>query len=112
MRIFRKILIRSSFTYAGRLIGDELRIERFQKDVFGDIISYENGLSFFQMPVENPGEFQHVDGSLAAKNFGELGIGDNQTLVIGVLQLVRFNVFPNLFGHFGPGEFFFAQKRG
>ena len=61
------------------------------------------------MLIQNAGELHHVKGGFGAKDFGELGIGDDAPFVLGVLELVLFDVFPDFFGDFTAGELFIAD---
>ena len=50
----------------------------------------------FQVLVDSLGHLKHVE-FLAAKDWLQLVVGDDLALVLRVLELVLFNVCPNLF---------------
>ena len=56
------------------------------------------------MRADDAGELHHVDRFFGAEDFGKLGVGDDEPLVFGVLQVVLFDVIPEFFGHFGAGK--------
>lgn len=60
---------------------------------------------------EGRGELHHVD-RLFADHFGELCVGLDEPLVLGVLKLVRFDIDPELFGRFGTREGVDAEEIG
>ena len=57
---------------------------------------------------EEAGELHHVEGRFAAEEFGELGVGDDEALVLFVLEVVGFDVVPDFFEGGGAGEGGFA----
>lgn len=60
---------------------------------------------------EQSGHFHHVDG-VFAEDFGELGVGEDEAFVFGVLELVGFDVVPKFFGGFHAGKFGSADDGG
>ena len=63
------------------------------------------------MLIESGGELHHIDG-VFADDFGEFGVGADEALILGVLEVVGFDVDPEGFGYCGPGEFFLAEEIG
>ena len=47
---------------------------------------------------------EHTDLVLATEDRPELVIGKDLALVLGVLEVIRFDVLPNLAHHFGAGQ--------
>ena len=52
------------------------------------------------MFTQNPRQLEHIDLSLPIKNGLQFGIGIDQALVFGVLQIVGLDVIPQQFGGF------------
>ena len=56
------------------------------------------------MGGKDAGELHHVDGFFGAEDFGKFGVGDDEALVFGILEVVLFNVVPDFFGDLRAGE--------
>ena len=56
--------------------------------------------TLLNMLAEDAGELHHVDGLFVAKDLGELGIGHDEAFVLGVLELVLFDVVPDFLDDF------------
>ena len=54
------------------------------------------------MLAEEAGKFHHID-RVFANDFGEGSVGDDAPFIGGVLEVVGFDVIPDLFGRFGAG---------
>ena len=59
------------------------------------------------MLTEVRGELHHING-LFTNDLRELGVGDDEALVLLVLAVVGLDVLPHFFDDFGTGELFFT----